>query len=196
MKLRHKYLNPIAVYLIVYTFGLLLFGFSLELTEWIYAYLNHLMPGIFPLYNPIHDPEAHARINKILTVTGLFVALFLISLIALKLENRKYERMIMLTDGQYLLKDGISLYFTEFLKTDLVTYALLPGIITLGTYFVPKAALNYFALIVPCWLGYHTSLLFGPVLSVITVVCFSLLGRLLSIPLCVRSWRAAWLSDI
>ena len=196
MKFTHKYLNPIAVYLCVYIFGLWLFGFGCEAVEWIYTYLNHLMPDIFPLYNPIYDPEAHARLNKTWTVVGIFVTLFLINFIALRLENKKYERIIVLTDGQYLLKDGMKLYFKEFAVSDVVTAVILPVCLTIPPYFISEDTLGKFGLIIFTWLGYNMSLLYEIVPAVITVAIFSIVGRALSVPLAVRSYRAAWLSDI
>lgn len=196
MKLRHKYLSPIIIYLVVYLFGLFIFGFSTEAVEWIYNYFNHLLPDIFPLHNPIYDPEAHDKLNKNLTVAGLFVAFFLIHFIALKLENKKYERIISLTDGQYLIKDGVRLYFKEFLLSDVITALILPVLIVAATYFIPDDALGYFGLILLGWLGYNMRLLYGLIPSIIMVAVFSFTGRMLAIPLTVKSWRAAWLSDI
>lgn len=196
MKLRHRYLSPVIIYLIVYIFGLFIFGLCCEIAEWIYTYLNHLMPSTFPLYNPIYVPEAYAKLNKALTVIGLFITFFFINFIALKLENKKYERMISLTDGQYLIKDGVKLYFKEFFISDIMTALVLPVLITLATYFIPDSALGYFGLILIGWLGYNMSLLYGLIPSLIIVALFSFTGRILAIPLTVKSWRAAWLSDI
>lgn len=196
MKLRHRYLSPIIAFLVVYLFGLLIFGFSTEAVEWIYNYLNHLFPNVFPLYNPIYDPEAHAKLNKAITVVGMFVALFLINLIALRLENKKYERIITLTDGEYLIKDGIKLYLKEFFASDIITAVILPILIVIATYFIPDNALGYFGLILPSWLGYNMRLLYGIIPSIFIVALFSFVGRILAIPLTVSAWRAAWLSDI
>ena len=196
MKLRHRYLSPVIIYLIVYIFGLFIFGLCCEIAEWIYTYLNHLMPSTFPLYNPIYDPEAYAKLNKALTVIGLFITFFFINFIALKLENKKYERIISLTDGQYLIVDGVKLYFKEFFISDIMTALVLPVLITLATYFIPDSALGYFGLILIGWLGYNMSLLYGLIPSLIIVALFSFSGRILAIPLTVKSWRAAWLSDI
>ena len=196
MKFRHRYISPVIIYLIVYIFGLLIFGFSREFAEWIYNYLNHLMPNAFPLYNPIYDPEAYEKLNKTLTVIGLFITFFFINFIALKLENKKYERMISLTDGQYLIKDGVKLYFKEFFISDIITALVLPVLITLATYFIPDSALGYFGLIVFGWLGYNMRLLYGLIPAVFIVALFSFAGRILAIPITVKSWRAAWLSDI
>ena len=196
MKLRHRYFSPVIIYLVVYIFGLFIFGLCCEIAEWIYTYLNHLMPSTFPLYNPIYDPEAYDELNKNITVIGMFLALFLINFIALRLDNKKYERIISLTDGQYLVKDGIRLYFKEFFISDIIASVILPVLIATGTYFIPDKALGYFALILPSWLGYNMRLLYGLIPSIFIVAGFSFVGRMLAIPLTVKSWRAAWLSDI
>lgn len=196
MKIRHRYLNPIILFLIVYLFGLLIFGLCTEAVEWIYNYLNHLAPSTFPLYNPIEDPEAYEKLYKNITVIGMFLALFAINLISLRLDNKKYERIISLTEGQYLIKDGTRLYLEEFLTSDIISAVLLPVLIATGTYFIPDKALRYFGLIIPSWLGYNMRLLYGLIPSIFLVALFSFVGRMIAVPLTVKSWRAAWLSDL
>ena len=199
MKLRHRYLNPIGVFLIVYMFGLLLFGFSCEAVEWIYTYLNHLFPRIFPVYSIILEKEEYYKLLRIQTLIGLFLSLFLIHFISLKLENKKYERLTGLTDGKYPLKEGIRLYFDEFLLTDAITAALVPAIIVIPSYFISDKLMGYFGLAIPNWLGYSLRAHCGVgaiIPAVLIAALFSFAGRILAIPLTVKSWRAAWLSDI
>ena len=196
MKIRYKYFNPIIVFLIVYMFGLLIFSFSLGAVRWTHTYLNHILPDLFPKYNVIHDPDAYEKMERIFSVTGVFVALVLINLIALKLENKKYERMISLTDGQYLLKDGTKLYFGEFWITDLITSTLIPALLVIHPYFISDKFMGYFGLIIPSWMGYELKEIMPLPLAMICVALFSYVGRVLSALLCVKSWRAAWLSDI
>ena len=196
MKLRHRYLNPVIVFLAVYIFGLWMLGFCLNAVRWVHTYLNHLMPRVFPIYNPIYDPDSYAKLEKIFNVISIFLAIFLINFIALKLDNKKYERVVSLTDGQYTLRDGLELYFREFWLSDIITALILPVSIVAATYFIPDNVLGYFGLSAIAWLGYNMRLMYGFVPTVVIVALFSSVSRLLSIPLCVRSWRAAWLSDI
>ena len=196
MKFKHKYLEPVMLYLVVYIFGLWLFGFGLGAVRAVYEYLNHLLPNIFPLYNPIYEPEKHLELQNSYTVAAIFIALLLINFIALKFDNKKYEKIISQTDGQYLILDGIKLYFKEFLLSDVFCSLVLPMLLVIPPYFIPEDILGKYGLILITWLGYHMSTVHGLVPAIFTVALFSFAARLISIPECVKSWRAAWLSDI
>lgn len=196
MKLRHKYLNPIVIYFCVYIFGLWIYAASRGAVNWIYTYLNHLFPEVFPIYQRIYEPEAYARLERIKSVIGICLSLLLINLIALKLDNKKYERIINLTDGQYLVKDGIKLYFKEFLAVDVLVSTILPALLTIPAYFLSEDALGYFGLIFWNWLGYHLKSTYHLFPAMLIAASSSFIGRMLSIPQCVKAWRGAWLTDI
>ena len=94
MKFKQKYLIPAAIFFVIYLFGLLLFNLSRAVISAIYAYLNHLFPDTFPIYNEIYDPELYASSEKVFSVLTVFIALFIMNLIALRLDNKKYERIV------------------------------------------------------------------------------------------------------
>jgi hypothetical protein len=142
MKKKHKYLNPIILYLCVFIFGLVILGFSMTVVKWSHAYLNHLFPKIFPVYNKIYEPQAYERLEETKKVISLFLSLFLINFIALKIDNRKYERMVSLTEGQYLIKDGIKLYFKEFFTSDVIVSAVVPTVLVIPAYILSEDALG------------------------------------------------------
>ena len=196
MKPRHKYLNPVILYLCVFIFGLFILGFSAIVIKWSYAYLNHLFPGIFPVYDRLYESEAFERLERIKAVFSIFLSLFLINFIAMKIDNRKYERIITLTEGQYLIKDGIKLYFKEFFKSDLAVSTVIPAVLVIPAYLLSEDALGYFGLIFWNWLGYNFSTLMGVFPAMLLAAAFSFVGRMLVIPHCVKAWRSAWLTDI
>jgi hypothetical protein len=196
VKIRHRYISPIITFLIVYIFGLWIQGVSTVIVNGAYTYLNHLLPGVFPVYNVIYEQQAYEQLQKRLTVVCIFLTLFFINLIAMKIDNKKYERMIVLTDGQYLIKDGVKLYLSEFFKSDLIVSALVPALLVIPSYYLSQKAMEYFGLIIPTWLGYTLKQSFGIVKAVTMASLFSFIGRMLSIPTSVKSWRASWLSDI
>lgn len=196
MKLTHKYLNPVIAFVIVYMFGILLYNASISVVSAVYTYLNYLFPDSFPLYNKLSEKAALEELYKSFAVWGLFVALFLINFISLRLENKKYERIVILTGGEYLIKDGIKLYFKEFFGSDIITSALVPALLVIPPYFIPEKVMGYFGLIIPNWMGYSLKFDYKLIPAMLMVALFSFVGRMLSIPICVKSWRAAWLSDI
>ena len=138
MKLTHKYLNPIIVFFAVYMFGYLLYNAGISLTRAVYTYMNHIFPESFPLYEKLAEKEALAGLYRIFELCGMLIALFLINLIALRLENKKYERIVILTDGQYLIKDGVRLYFKEFFASDVITSVLTPVLLVIPPTSFPR----------------------------------------------------------
>lgn len=196
MKFKQKYIVPTAIFLVIYLLGQLLFNLSQALIRTIYSYLNYLSPDTFLVYNEIYDPDLYANAEKMFSVVTIFLTLFIINLIALRLDNKKYERIISLTDGQYLIKDGIKLYLSEFLVSDAIVSTVIPAIMVIPAYFISDKLMEFFGLIIPCWLGYHLELNFSLPFAMLIAAAFSFVGRMLSIPHCVSTYRAAWLSDI
>ena len=196
MKLRHRYLTPIALFLCVFIFGLFIFGICSNVVDGIYTYLNHLFPETFPIYNQIYDIQTYNKLERVKSVISVCLSLVLINLLALRIDNKKYERLITLTDGEYLIKDGIRLYFREFFLSDAITSMLIPAVLVIPAYFLSENALSYFGLIFWNWLGYNMKFLFHLFPAMLISAAFSFIGRMLAIPLCVKAWRAAWMTDI
>ena len=196
MRLKDKYLYPVAVFFCVYIFGLLIYQFSVSAVNAVYTYLNYLFPDTFSLYTKLAEKEALAELQRALSVWGLFLAMFLINLIALRLDNKKYERLVILTDGQFLITDGIRLYFKEFFTGDLISSLIIPALLVIPAYFIPENIMEKFGLFIFLWLGETMKYNFNIVMGMLTAAAFSFVGRILAVPICLKSWRAAWLSDI
>jgi len=196
MKFRYKYLSPIAMFIFVFIFGLFISGLCGNAVDGIYTYLNHLSPETFPIYNQIYDIQTYSKLERIKDIISIFISLSLINLIALRLDNKKYERIISLTDGEYLIKDGIRIYFKEFFLSDAIVSLLIPAVLVIPAYFLTEDALSYFGLIFWNWLGYNMKFLFHLFPAMLISAAFSFVGRMLAIPLCVKAWRAAWMTDI
>lgn len=196
MSFNKKYVKPIFLFVCVFIFGLFIFGVCLTVVDGAYAYLNHLYPEKFPIYNTIRDADAFYRLERIKDVIAIFLSLVLINFIALRLDNKKYERLVILTDGEYLIRDGLKVYLKEFFLTDVVVSVVIPAILVIPAYFLSENTLSYFGLIFWNWLGYHMSPIFALFPAILISALFSFVGRMLSIPLCVRYWRSAWMTDI
>ena len=196
MKFRHKYLNPIVLYICVFVFGLFILGASGSVVDWIYAYFNHLFPETFPIYNQIYDIETYNKLERIKDIWSVFLSLVVINLIALRIDNKKYERLVSLTDGEYLIWDGIKLYFKEFFISDLIVSVLIPAVLVVPAFFLTEDVLSYFGLIFWNWLGYNMKSLLNLFPAILVSAAFSFIGRMLAIPICVKAWRGAWMTDI
>ena len=196
MERKRKQFNPVLLFFGVYVFGLAIYSVGRACANWTYTYLNFLFPDIFPVYNQIHEASKYAALETGKDVVGIFLSLVLINLIALRLDNKKYERIALLTEGQYLMKDGIKLYFKEFFVSDLLVSTLTPAILVIPAYLFSENSLGYFGLIIWNWLGYNMRPLVSLFPAMLIVAAFSFVGRMIAIPHCVKAWRSAWLTDI
>lgn len=193
MSFKRKYVEPVLIFLAVYAFNVLFFKAGELLSIYTYSYFSSVLPSGVISSNPVSDPDAYEAYTRGVALFGTFVGLWLINYISLRLDNAKFEHVISLTDGQYELKDGIKLYFKEFFLSDVISAVAIVILITVGATFIPEKLMDYgFVFIFK--IGDTLNALYHPVISVAIAATFSLVTRILSIPLAIRTWRALWLS--
>ena len=193
MSFKKKYLFPVFIFLAVYTFNSLFYQCGELVFIYSYTYLSETVPSIVDTVNPIHTPEKYELYLKAATTVGAFIGLFFINYVALRMDNEKFEYIITKTDGQYRLSDGIKLYLSEFWVSDVIASTVTIGTLTVCACFVPDEWLDK-GLILLFKLCVSLIEFYGPVWSVLIGILFSILTRVVAIPLCVRTWRALWLS--
>ena len=193
MSIKHKYVEPVLIFLAVYLFNYLFCHIGEMLFIYSYNYLSEVVPSVVKTVNPMHMPDEYALYLKAIATSGAFVCLFMINYVSLRLDNQKFEYVIDKTDGQYRMRDGIRLYFREFFKSDLIASSAAIVVLVVGAGFIPEKFLDY-GLIILFRLGASLVEHYGIVFSILISVFFSLLTRLISIPLALRTWRALWLS--
>ena len=193
MSIKQKYVTPVLIFLAVYLFNYLLCQCGELLFIYSYNYLAEVMPSVVDTVNPIHTPDEYELYLKGVATFGALVGLFLINYVSLRMDNEKFEYLITKTDGQYRLKDGLKLYFAEFFKSDAIASTIAVGVLVAGARFIPEKLLDR-GLIFIFRLGVSLVEFYGPVGAVAVAVLFSFVTRILSVPLCVRTWRALWLS--
>ena len=193
MSIKQKYVTPVLIFLAVYLFNYLLCQCGELLFIYSYNYLAEVMPSVVDTVNPIHTPDEYELYLKGVATFGALVGLFLINYVSLRMDNEKFEYLITKTDGQYRLKDGLKLYFAEFFKSDAIASTIAVGVLVAGASFIPEKLLDR-GLIFIFRLGVSLVEFYGPVGAVAVAVLFSFVTRILSVPLCVRTWRALWLS--
>lgn len=193
MSIKHKYVEPVLIFLAVYLFNYLLCQCGELLFIYSYSYLAEVMPSVVETVNPIHTPAEYELYLKGVATVGALVALFIMNYVSLRLDNEKFEYIITKTDGQYRLVDGVKLYFGEFFKSDAIASTVAVGVLVMGAYFIPEKLLDKGLLFV-FKLGVSLIDFYGPVGAVVIAVLFSFITRIISVPLCVRTWRALWLS--
>lgn len=193
MSIKHKYIEPVLIFLGVYVFSYLLFGCGEMLFIYAYTYLSETIPGVVRTLNPIHTPDEYEIYLGAVSTFGALVCFWLINYISLRLDNRKFEFIISKTDGQYEIGEGLRLYFGEFLRSDIIASTVSIGVLVAGAYFIPEKLLDR-GLMLLFYPGVSLIEIYGLVGAVLIAVAFSLICRLLSVPLALRTWRALWLS--
>ncbi len=193
MSIKHKYVEPVLIFLVVYLFNSLLCQCGELLFTYSYNYLAQIVPSIVKTVNPIHTPDEYDLYLKCVATAGAVIGLFLMNYVSLRLDNEKFEYIITKTDGQYRLPAGIKLYLSEFLRSDIIVSCIPVSVFITAAYFIPEKLLDR-GLIIIFKLGSSLIEFYGLVGAVIVGVLFSLITRAISIPLCVRTWRALWLS--
>ena len=193
MSIKHKYVEPVLIFLAVYLFHYVICQCGEMLFIYSYTYISETVPSLVKTVNPISTPNEYEIYLKGIATAGAFVGLFITNYVCLRLDNAKFEHVITKTDGQYTMTDGLKLYFGEFLISDVIASSLTVFPLVLGAYFIPEKLLDK-GLIFLFRLGVSLIEFYGPVGSVVIAIVFSLLTRLLCVPLALKTWRALWLS--
>lgn len=193
MSFKRKYVEPVLIFLTVYAFSVLFFKAGELLSIYAYSYFSSILPSDIISSNPVSDPDAYEAYTLGIALVGTFVGLWLINYISLRLDNAKFEHVISLTDGQYELAEGIKLYFKEFFVSDVIAATAIVAIVTVSAAFIPEKLMDY-GLIIVFKLGDTLNSIYYPIISAVIAASFSLITRILSIPLALRTWRALWLS--
>lgn len=193
MSIKHKYVEPVLIFLAVYLFHYVICQCGELLFIYSYTYLSEVVPSIVKTVNPISTPNEYEIYLKCIATSGAFVGLFITNYVCLRLDNAKFEHVITKTDGQYTMKDGLRLYFSEFFISDVIASSIIIGPFVCGACFIPEKLLDK-GLIFVFRIGVSLIEFYGIVGSVLIAILFSLITRLISVPLVLRAWRALWLS--
>ena len=197
-----KYLHSAFMLMVLYIFGSLFLSLGTAAARFAYAYLNHLSPRIFPLFNVITEKEAYGKYLAFLSAAGIFISIYLMHYFALRMDNSKFELMIDKTDGQYTLKEGLVIFLREFGISELIICAALPVILIFPSYLIPDFGfieVPVLAFLVGVlekvlWLGYAFKEHYSLPLALCLSVVFSLIARASVLPGALSKWRASWLS--
>lgn len=119
MSIKHKYVEPVLIFLAVYLFHYVICQCGELLFIYSYTYLSEVVPSLVKTVNPITTPDEYEMYLKGICTVGTLIGLFIMNYISLRLDNGKFEHMITKTDGQYTMKDGLRLYFSEFFISDI-----------------------------------------------------------------------------
>ncbi len=194
--MKKRYIYPALCFLTVYFFGTAIFYFcSVFVTKMAYPTLNDISPDLFPLPNYIFEEEEYAALQKLLMLPSLLLCFFIIARVSLFFDNSRFEHVISKTDGMYRMKEGLKLYYSSFLLSDVIISLLVPVGLTLPVYiYVPKKYIDmiFSLFFTPAFNCYES---FGYVKGAVILVLVTLVCRLLAGAFATRGYRARWLSS-
>ena len=193
MKFHQKYILPIFHLLIFLLLGFLLFDAAYYVLGAIHGYLASVFPDIFRVYSQISEAEEYEEQRKRMTVLIIGVILILVHYLALRVDNKRFEYVIDLTDGLYTMPEGLSLYLKRFTISDVIASALDPLLVTVPIYFIPEDFFERW-LRLPFWCYDNLIGYFDIVEVSVYLVLLSLIARALVIYPTVKVWRAMWLT--
>ncbi len=197
-----RYFYSVLRYFLIYIFGFLafiVFDFAVSL---VYGVLCEWMPSLFVRYNFVTEPELADRLAKTLKLAAGVLSVFLLTVLAVKYDNMRYEHLISRTDGFYTLREGAGIYISAFLPADILASVLVP-LTTYALIFIRigeeaprllRVLNDYLISFISVPLSFTER--FGTVLGAAVLVLVSLASRVAAVYMGLKRWRAIWLSDI
>lgn len=188
-----RYIAPIFLYLIVILLGFVLMFVPSYLLPLLYDTLSRMAPDTFPDISPISQPDEYKVFSMWIMLISVFIVLLVLNYVALRLDNKRFEYVISLTDGLYTMPEGLLLYVKNFLISDVIAALIVPPIIIIPAYFIPMELLDK-GLSIPFWLGCETMPYFDFITATLIAVVISIISRICIIYPTVKVWRAMWLT--
>lgn len=192
MKFKNKYLFPPCLTLFWFLIGAAVVLISDIVVYLCYDYLCEILPTIFTRPGVLSDPEGYERAQRALTATTVFLAVLPVTYFAMRLDNKRFEHLIVLTEGLYPIREKCVWYLKSFWLSDLIVSVLIPVALTLPVYLIPEKYVRYFTDVL--WCGGRLFEYFGMWEGLFLIVGLSVFARLILIPAVLRAWRVNWMT--
>ena len=192
MRKGHLHLGSAALYFALYLVGVLPYLALRWATDVVYDLLVELFPTVFHSYNVITTPDEYLIQSARLDTVTVALAIAVITYLALRLDNKRFERFIVANEGMYTMPEGLVQYCRRFLLADVITSLAVPVIFTLPLIFVNPVWVERIVWI-PTALNHTLTVCHGALRGTLYASLISLGARLIAIPITVNRWRAAWL---
>jgi len=189
----------VLVGLLSWVLGFLAFyPFGYLVGEVAYPALCKWAPRFFRVYNQVLEPEAFERVNGNINLIAALFAIFAISYLTVRYDNRRYEVMITETEGLYTVREGAALYYPRFLRVDLLSSMVMAIPLAVLPLFLPEEMPKILrriteTLTAMTWVFTDR---FGIILGTLVLALLIFVFRQLSGLIALGRWRALWLSDI
>ena len=157
-----------------------------------YDYLAMKFPGMLDKPNSISDPEAYEAFRATMTSIGIIINIFIITNLSMRFDNKRFEYIIVKTEGLYKVPELTKEYLPEFWLADVINSSFAALLLTIPPYFIPPDYLGFFSF--PLWCGARLVPYMSLIEALMLTVATSILTRFIQIPLILRGWRARWLT--
>ena len=196
-----KYFNSFVRYFLFFIIGFILFSLFTFLAGHLNEFLAGIFPDLFKIYNPISNHEELVLQKQGIALISAIVSVFVLTFIAVRQDNLRYEHLIAKTDGFYKITQGADIYRREFLGADLFSAVLVPAFfLGLTLINIPNSAprlLRIFGnclaeiLVIPIAFTERFGFVFGTVM----LVFVSVISRIPAVYISLAHWRGIWLSS-
>ena len=144
MKFASKYISPIFITLFWFLLGgafILFFDLAVGLVYESLSIWNH---DLFPTPSPISEVEAYRALQSALTIVTIIFTVITSTSFAKRFDNKRFEYLIVQTEGFYTVPERTVLYFKEFWLSDVIASSISPILLILPVYLVPEEYLGAF----------------------------------------------------
>ncbi len=199
-------LKSSALFALIFTISGLLFEASVAIVNTVYySILSPLMPRAFPTYNFVSQKEKYLELCDSIDLWAFVLLVAAVALITVIFDNERREHMIELTDGFYTVPEGARIYYSRYVRDDLIAASVAA---------LPMTAISFLLAIVqlPTWLSRIIEMLVAPLNAIIASfgdmnIIFALILAYFLVFLTaavlrlafgfigIKKWRAEWLSD-
>ena len=193
-----KYANAFIKCFLLFLLGFAVVGLTESIGRLLYAELNLISEDAFPIFSRVTEKEEFMKQESYFGLFSSFISVFIINGVAICFDNERMEHLIGKTDGLYTLREGLGLYFENYLSCDVIIglTVLLPAL-ALSAIDLPQK-LNVFQTYLDalCIIPYGFTRALGFSRGAVIMLSASVASRFIAAYLGIRRWRALWLSDI
>ena len=149
-------------------------------------------PEIFTRPSVIEDPEGYERYDMIIDLAAVILTLIPTTYLSMRLDNKRFEYIVVLTEGLYSVPERLGWYLRTFWLTELISATAAPLLLTLPVYLIPE---KYIHGILPAlWCGGRLEPYFSIFPGTLIILAAAIVIRLCFIPSVLRGWRVSWLT--
>lgn len=193
MSFARKYLTPAGIYILLFLAGYIATYLTRYIPGILFDYLSHYFPSVFISYSPISEAEDYKRVQMNLTILAIALTVLIVTYISMRLDNKRFERLVLMTEGFYTIPRGLAIWAREYLAADILVAVVVPLIFAIPPYFIPEKYIDM-GLGIPFWAADMLMPYMGVVECAITLSVVSVLARISLIPHTLAVWRANWLT--